>query len=140
MTPLELQMTYLKTLVSIEEFGSLVPTAESSMARDSVVHVVTAWNPGEDRPTRDENNAANERLKVKLVEKGLLPVRAVGADPDSEHFEESWAVIGLDDDEARMIGAAFGQVAVFRIANGIQTVLACREDWSQSRPLYSMGG
>jgi hypothetical protein len=103
------------------------------------MHVITAWNPGDDRPTHDENDAANERLRVDLVKRGLNPVRARGADPDSDHFEESWAVVGLDDDEARMIGATFGQVAVFRITNGVQTVLACSEDWSQSRPLYSMG-
>ena len=66
---------------------------------------------------------------------GLHPHRAVGADPDSEHFEESWAVVGLDDQEARAIGAAFGQVAVFRISDGMQTVLACSEDWSLSRRL-----
>ena len=123
-TPLELQMIYLKTLVSIEESGSILPICESSMARGSVVHVETAWNPGDDRPIRADNDAANERFRVQLIERGLVPVRAIGADPDSDHFEESWAVVGLDDNEARAIGAAFGQVAVSRIADGMQSVLA----------------
>lgn len=134
-TPIELQMIYLKTLVSIEEFGSIVLISESSMARGSVVHVVTAWNPGDYRPTRADNDAADERLRVELVARGLVPVRAIGADPDSDHFEESWAVVGLDDNEAREIGVALGQVAVFRISDGIQTVLACTEGWSVSRTL-----
>ncbi len=134
-TPLELQRIYLKTLVSIEDFGSLVPIGESSMARGSVVHVLTAWNPGDDRPSRADNDAANEELRAQLVEKGLAPVRAIGADPDSDHFEESWAVVGLDENEARAIGASFGQVAVFRIADGMQTALACTEGWSVSRTL-----
>lgn len=135
MTPLELQLIYLNTLVSIEESGSFFPVDESPMARGSFVHVLTAWNPGDDRPTRADNDAANERLRVQLIERGLVPVMAIGADPDSDHFEESWAVIGLDDNEARAIGAAFGQVAVFRIADGMQTVLACTEGWSVSRTL-----
>ena len=59
----------------------------------------------------------------------------MGADPDSDHAEASWAVVGLDDHEARAIGASFGQVAVFRISDGMQTVLACSEDWTLSRRL-----
>jgi hypothetical protein len=126
---------YLRTLVSIEEDGQMIPAAESSMARNVVLYVLTAWNPGHERPTRDQNEGANRLLHHRLVERGLQPIRAVGADPNSGHFEESWAVIGLDDREARAIGAEFGQVAVFRIANGTQTVLACIENWSLSRPL-----
>ena len=135
MTDRGLAQIYLRTLVSIEEDGQLISAAESSLARDHVVHVVTAWNPGDERPTRDENDCANRRLLDLLVERGLQPIRAVGADPDSEHAEESWAVVGLEDEEARSIGASFGQVAVFRIADGVQTVLACTEEWSLSRPL-----
>lgn len=126
---------YLKTLVSIDEEGVLVPARSSSLVRGSRVHVITAWNPGDERPSRSENDASNFALQQLLVERGLHPRRAVGADPDSEHAEESWAVVGLDDHEARTIGASFGQVAVFRIADGVQTVLACTEDWSLSRPL-----
>jgi len=80
------------------------------------------------------------RLGLSLEESALVSdagfgPAAVGADPDSDHFEESWAVIGLDDESARAIGAAFGQVAVFRLANGVQTVLACSADWTRSRSL-----
>jgi len=99
------------------------------------VHVITAWNPGDDRPMRAENDVANERLRGELIDRGLNPVRAVGSDPDSDHFEESWAVVGLGDYEARAIGATFRQVAVFRLSKGVQTVLACFEDWQVSRAL-----
>lgn len=134
-TPIELQNLYLKTLVSIEESGRMTPACSAAMSIGSIVHVITAWNPGDARPTRAENDEANVRLHVELVARNLVPVRAVGADPNSDHFEESWAVVGLSDDEARAIGATYGQVAVFRLENGIQTVLACTEDWSLSRPL-----
>jgi hypothetical protein len=126
---------YLKTLVSVEQDGVLVPVGETDSVAWGSFHVITAWNPGDARPSLIENDAANERLRQTLSARGLQPIRAVGADPDSEHFEESWAVTGLDDQEARAIGSDFGQVAVFRIADGAQTVLACTEDWSLSRQL-----
>jgi len=131
----DLANLYLKTLISIDEDDVLVPAQSSSLVRGSRVHVITAWNPGDERPSPSENDASNRALHERLIERGLHPRRAVGADPDSAHFEESWAVIGLDDHEARAIGASFGQVAVFRIFDGLQTVLACSEDWSLSRPL-----
>ena len=126
---------FLKTLVFIDEDDQLVPAVDLELASNHTVHVITAWNPGDDRPSREVNDAANERLRALLVERGLEPRRAVGADPDSDHFEESWAVVGLDDDAARAIGASFGQVAVFRLSGSVQTVLACTEDWSVSRAL-----
>ena len=126
---------YIRTLVSIEdETGSLAPVT-ASHEEEEATHVITAWNPGEERPTPEENTSANNRLHSELVRRGLLPRRAIGADPTADHFEESWAVVGLDDDEARAIGAAFGQVAVFRIHGGTQTVLACTETWTLSRHL-----
>ena len=126
---------YLKTVVSIEERGALVPASDTSIIDRSVTHIITAWNPGADRPTHDENHVANERLRLDLVEHGLTPIRAVGVDPDSDHFEESWAVVGLSDDDARAIGATYGQVAIFRLERGTLTVLGCTEDWVMSRPL-----
>lgn len=129
----DLAAIYLKTLVSIEKHGQLVPASEMSGMGNGVVHVITAWNPGDARPSRAENDAANDRLRRMLATRGLQPVRAIGADPDSDHAEESWAVTGLDDQEARAIGAEFRQVAVFRIADGTQTVLACTEDWTATR-------
>ena len=130
-----LAVLYVRTLVSIEdETGSLAPVT-ASHEEEEAIHVITAWNPGEERPTPEENTSANERLQNELVCRGLLPRRAIGADPTSAHFEESWAVVGLDDDEARAIGATFGQVAVFRIHGETQTVLACTESWTLSRRL-----
>lgn len=131
----DLAQLYLKTVVSIEEEGVLVPARVASLLVDGIVHVLTAWNPGSSRPAREVNDSANAQLFSDLVACGLEPVRAVGADPDSEHVEESWAVVGWSDDEAREIGRRFGQVAVFRFEAGLQTVVACFEDWTVSRPI-----
>jgi hypothetical protein len=129
-----LQLLYLKTVVSIEEDGILRPASDSRSVAQGVVHVITAWNPGDERPSREENDVANEELLTELLSRGLNPCRAVGADPDSDHAEESWAVVGLSDEEACALGAAFGQVAVFRLASAGQVVLGCFENWVASRP------
>ena len=127
---------YLKTIVTIEHDGKLIPITDSPLlSGQDAVHVITAWNPGDERPTGEQNDAANSVLAEQLVERGLQPVRAVGTDPDSPHFEESWAVVGLSDDEARSIGATYGQVAVFKFVGNSQTVLACFDDWKKSRDL-----
>lgn len=135
MTP-PIAALYLKTIVSIEDEGSMTPVAESVVLDDiATMHVITAWNPGDERPTPSENHAANRALFEELATRGIMPIRAIGADPNSPHFEESWAVVGLTDDEARSIGASYGQIAVFKFSNRSQTVLGCFEDWSASRPL-----
>jgi hypothetical protein len=61
----------------------MIPVAESSMARNVVLYVLTAWNPGHERPSRDQNDSANRLLYHRLVERGLQPIRAVGADRDA---------------------------------------------------------
>jgi uncharacterized protein len=66
---------------------------------------------------------------------GCDPVPALGVDPDSPHAEESYAVVGLSDDAARGVGAAFEQVAVFRVTATELAVLACREAWVVRRAL-----
>jgi len=125
---------YVQTLISIEEDGKSIPVEKARWSCETI-HVITAWNPGTERPMQEKNDKANERLHQDLVDRGLSPCRAVGKDPNSDYFEESWAVIGLSDQEARDIGASFEQVAVFRVSDGEQTVIACTEDWCVSRLL-----
>jgi len=134
MQPPPIAALYLKTEVLIDEDGQLVPIQRSRLLASGPVHVITAWNPGDQRPTDQANRAANQALFEQLVTHGLEPVRVVGQDPDSSHGEESWAVSGTTDDIARELGAQFGQVAVFRITTGSQTVLACEKDWQLARP------
>jgi hypothetical protein len=131
----ELADLYLKTRVTIEEDGLMVDAADAKVVKRGVVYVITAWNPGDLRPTEKDNLAANATLRGRLVELGLHPIRAVGSDPDSTHFEESWAVSGLTDAEARAIGADFGQAAIFRLEARSQTVLGCAGQWEVSRTI-----
>jgi hypothetical protein len=55
------------------------------------------------------------------------------SDPNSHHAEESWAVAGFTDHDARELGAKYRQVAVFRITATRQTVLGCFAEWEVGR-------
>jgi len=134
----EIAYLYKKTLVSVERDGIQVPVISAGISEAEVVHVITAWNPGDERPDADMNDAADVRLRSLLEARSLAPIRARGSDPHSAHYEESWLVHGLSDNEARSIGEQFGQVGVFRFANSRQTVLACTDDWSVTRSLYDI--
>lgn len=127
---------YVSTIVTIREDGDWKPAGETARVASGPVHVITAWNPGERRPTLDQNRAATEHLRCALVDLGADPVAALGQDPGSEHHEASWAVAGLDNATARAIGERFGQVAVFLITRTTQTVLACSEPWHTSRATW----
>lgn len=125
---------YLATVVRAKVDGVWTP-AHHAAAKVGTVHVLTAWNPGHDRPSRAANDAANEVLRQLLESEGCQPLPALGSDPTSDHAEESWCVVGLSDERARAIGAQFGQWAVFRISSTEQTVLGCFGDWERSRSI-----
>lgn len=129
------RMEYLESHVAVFEGGRWVPAHESDIVETSPVHVITAWNPGDERPGRAANDAAHRRLHDVLVELGTEPVLARGSDAHSDHYEDGWAVAGLSHDTARKIGTQFGQVAIFWITDSDQYVVACSEEWTASRPL-----
>jgi hypothetical protein len=89
------------------------------------VHVVTAHNPGAERPGHAENAARQARLEADLDARGLWHRRTVAGAEDGSHAEEGVLVAGLDDDGARALGAAWGQDAVFRWSRSAWSVLAC---------------
>lgn len=77
------------------------------------VAVVTAYNPGLARPSEDENRRANGRLEREIEERRWEYYPALGYSPDRSHQEPSFAILDLSDDEARALGARYGQAAVF---------------------------
>jgi hypothetical protein len=128
---------YLATVVTIHDAGAWRPAHEVA-ARLGTLHVITAWNPGDERPSREENDRANRALRadleaLNLEARGLAPLPALGSDPNSPHAEESWAVTGLDDRTTRELGAKYRQIAVFRITAERQTVLGCEGEWELGR-------
>lgn len=86
---------------------------------------VTAWNPGELRPTDAENRAAQDRLRAVVSERGWPFLAAVG------HLgnwrEESLLVLVPRRSDGLALGAEFGQAAVLigRLG-GHAAVVPCR--------------
>ena len=131
-SPPDISALYLATVVTVEA-ASVWRLAHEVAAELGTLHVITAWNPGDERPSRTENEHANDALHADLTLLGYTPMRALGSDPSSSHAEESFAVIGFNDRDARKLGAKYGQVAVFRITSATQTVLACLAPWEVER-------
>jgi len=92
---------------------------------DGPVHVVTAHDPGAARLGDEENAERQARLEAELDARGLPHRRTVASAEDGSHAERGALVVGLDDDAARALGAAWGQDAVFRWSRTAWTVLAC---------------
>ncbi len=135
----DIAAVYLATIVTAEWRGAW-RAAHAMAAAVGPMHVITAWNPGDERPSADENDRRNALLRADLVALGLDPHPALGSDPASTHAEASWAVVGLTDADACALGAKYGQIAVFRITADTQTVLGCFAPWSVSRPVGGDGG
>ncbi|GIW17605.1 MAG: hypothetical protein KatS3mg064_0762 [Tepidiforma sp.] len=86
--------------------GEGVPGAPGPFA------VVTAWNPGRERPGREENEARNRALQAEIERRGWRWLPAEGRSPEGAHREPSFAVFGATLDEALALGRQFGQAAI----------------------------
>jgi hypothetical protein len=124
---------YLPTVVTVGVDGVWMSGFDFCASRGVHIHVVTAWNPGDERPSGEINESRNEQLRLDITELGFDVLEALGSDPNSIHSEKSWAMIGLTDEVAIELGKKYGQVAVFRISETQQSVLGCLNDWEVSR-------
>ena len=92
----------------------------------STFAVITAWNPGgEARGNPQLNRRANERLAAHLSARMVEKWPAINA-PGSRFAEESFAVLGLDRDEAWRLGEAFQQIAIYYVDRGVPLLIARR--------------
>jgi hypothetical protein len=108
-------------------------------SRGVQIHVITAWNPGDERPSSEINEARNQELRAEISARGLEALEALGSDPNSPHAEKSWAVVGMTDDTAIELGRKYGQVAVFFITRARQWVLGCLAEWEVGRIAEDQG-
>jgi hypothetical protein len=121
---------YTRAVLRVPELGLVLrPQAqgqvEGAFPFDDTVHVVTAADPGAERLTTEENAARQARLEAELDARGLRHWATVASAEDGSHAETGALVVGLDDDAARALGAAWGQDAVFRWSRAAWSVLAC---------------
>jgi hypothetical protein len=98
-----------KATLRVENVNSTLP----DWLRGRPVAVVTAYNPGMQRPNETTNLLANRRLRAVIEQRGWSYWTAVGRSPSGDHAEPSFAVLDLTEDEARELGAQFDQACVF---------------------------
>jgi len=74
---------------------------------------VTAWNPGGEAASPEDNERRQAELEAELGERGLTWLPGVGAHPTNDWPPEASAlVLGLDLTEAIALGRRQGQAAV----------------------------
>jgi len=119
---------YRATAVHFEA-GRVLPAVDGDGAEPPFgpLHVITAVQPDAD-PEDAESAGRMDVLDCELAERGLGAVPVVGAAIDGSHAENSRAVFGLTDDEARAMGLRFGQVAIFSWSGSQWSVLASATD------------
>jgi hypothetical protein len=114
-----------------------VDAAEAARVVGSTLHVITAWNPGSLRPRLEENRSRNAELLDRLRRLNCDVYPAIGASPDGDHHEESYAVAGATMDDVLALGREFGQEAIFEITPERLTVVSCDGSWERSRVIRS---
>jgi hypothetical protein len=123
---------YLATAVHFDA-GTVRPADGSDGAPPlGPLHVVTAVQPDSD-PDSPDSAARMAVLDRELASRGITALRVAGASFDGSHREDSRAIFGLDDDEARGLGLRFGQVAIFSWRGPRWSVLACVSARFESR-------
>lgn len=100
------------------------------------LHVLSAANPGgRASSSPEEDERAQGALVAELWKSSDLTIaRAEGRSPDGSHVEEAVAVVGLDRDAARRIGARYGQEAVFEVDATTVSVVSCESDRVDALP------
>lgn len=92
------------------------------------IHVLTAHNPRGQHADARTNDHAHHQLLHHVQAAGHQPLAAAGADPTWTHVEESIAILGMTDADARALGHRFGQDAIFAWTPTHWTVTSCTDD------------
>ena len=90
------------------------------------VHLLTAWDPGQQRPGHDVNRVRQAALEADLALLSVPLLVAVGVDPVTGRREEGVAVRGLAEADVLALGVRYGQDAVFAWTPAAWAVVACR--------------
>ena len=91
------------------------------------VHILTAWDPGSERPGLERNRLRQAALEAELRLLGLRLASAIGVDPVTGRREEGMAVVGASESTILALGARYDQDAVFAWTPAAWAVVACRD-------------
>lgn len=111
----DLLQIYESSCVEMRPMGSQVWQEGTASARARALGgvVVTAWNPGSERPSSAENNQANELLLARLGNYCNDIWEADGFSPDRSHREPGFMAWGMSPEIGLQIAREFGQLAIF---------------------------
>ena len=97
-----------------------------AIARGRSALVMTAWNPGHQRPSESDNRRANDVMRQELAATGREVWRADGRAPGGAFSEEGWLAWGLPVDVGLAIAARYGQFAIYAYdETGLRVTVAC---------------
>lgn len=125
---------YERTIVTIRRpaEGDLAVQAAPSAERGrwpwsspAPVFLLTAWDPGEERPGPVVNRRRQVALEAELRPLAVAQWAASGIDPASGARDEGVAVRGLSEAEVLELGARYGQAAVFAWTPLSWAIVAC---------------
>ena len=123
---------YESTIVSTKDPADGDPTgawtdpALVCVSRGAGARVMTAWNPGFDRPTPTKNEAANIQMRADLELAGNEVWLSEGAAPDGDFSEPGFLVWGMNREVAVEIARKYCQFAIYEYDNqGVRTVVPC---------------
>jgi hypothetical protein len=110
----DLEAAYRAAVYEVELPGGRVAlrVGEAATGLPGPFVIVTAWNPGHERPPREVNEARNRALLAEIERRGLAWLPAEGRSPDASHREPSFAVFVASVDEGIALGRQFGQAAI----------------------------
>lgn len=118
---------YESAHVEIRQVGSGVWLNGADAVRERAMDgiVITAWNPGSDRPSVAENEKANDVLLTRLREYCSDVWEADGFSPDGLHREPGFIAWGMDPEIGIRIAREFSQFAIFYFdASGDRVLLS----------------
>ncbi len=108
----------IRSAPDIDESAWPWPTGEP-------VHVLTAWDPGLERPGLQRNRLRQAALEAELRLLATRLCAANGVDAITGRREEGVAVIGASESEVLALGARYGQDALFAWTPGAWAIVAC---------------
>lgn len=95
------------------------PTAEP-------VYILTAWDPGPERPGLEQNRRRQAALEADLGELAVSLMAAAGVDPATGRRDEGVAVRGAAESAILALGARYGQDAIFVWTPAEWAIVACQ--------------
>lgn len=97
------------------------------LSTNSSFTIVTAFNPFGQNLSNCQNLLNDRRLQAD-IDKMRVPYRCVvGASPDLQHMEKSWALF-CDKENGLELGLRFDQLAIYHVEKGRLLLLPCHSN------------